>query len=183
MRSVAGLSAVNLIRTPGRTALGAGALAIGVCALTVLAAVLFAFRGAVVGTVLGDAVALTVRGVDVLAAACTVLLGAVAVADVLYLNIRDRAGELAALRAGGWTDAALARLVAGEGLGLGLIGGALGAAAGLGGAAWLVGEVSTRLVVVAAATAVVGALAAGVAAIVPAVLLRRLSTARLLAEE
>ncbi|GIJ67141.1 ABC transporter permease [Virgisporangium ochraceum] len=182
-RGVFGLSVVNLTRVPGRTVLGAGALAIGVAALTVLAAVTIAFHGTVVGTLLGDAVSVTVRGVDRLAAGATVLLGVVAVADVMYLNVRDRAAELATLRATGWTDAALVRLIAYEGGLLGLLGAVTGAGAGLAAAAWLVGDVPYRLVAVAVGTAAVGVLVAGVAAIVPTVLLRRLPAARLLAEE
>ncbi|GIJ58300.1 ABC transporter permease [Virgisporangium aurantiacum] len=182
-RTVFGLSLVNLTRVPGRTVLGAGALAIGVAALTVLAAVTFAFQGTVVGTLLGDAVSVTVRGVDQLAAVATVLLGVVAVADVMYLNVRDRAAELATLRASGWTEAALVRLIAYEGGLLGLLGAVTGAGTGLAVAAWLVGEVPARLVAVAVGSAAVGVLIAGVAAIVPTVLLRRLPAARLLAEE
>ncbi|WP_213450691.1 ABC transporter permease [Rhizomonospora bruguierae] len=55
-RSVAALALANVTRLPGRTLLGAASLAIGVCALTLLAAIAVAFQGAVVGTLLGDAV-------------------------------------------------------------------------------------------------------------------------------
>jgi hypothetical protein len=182
-RSLPGMAAVNVIRTPGRALLGAGALAIGIAALTLITAVAWTFRGAVVGSLLGDAVSLSVRGADVLAATATVLLGAAAVADVLYLNIRDRATELAALRATGWTDAALSRLVAYEGLLLGALGALAGAGLGLGTAAWLVGDVPRTLLLVAAGTAVAGTLLSGLAALVPTALLRRLPIARLLAEE
>ena len=173
----------DLVRTPGRTLLGAGALAIGVAALTVVAAAAYAFRGAIVGTLLGDTVSLGVRGADALAAGATVLLGAAAVADVLYLNIRDRAAELATLRATGWTDAALGRLVGYEGFLLSVLGAVTGAGLGLGGAAWLVGELPAALVSVAATVASAGVLATCLAALVPTALLRRLPTARLLAEE
>ncbi|MGS2613752.1 FtsX-like permease family protein, partial [Micromonospora sp. LZ34] len=182
-RTLFGLALVNLVRTPGRTLLGAGALAIGVAALTVVAAVGYAFRGAIVGSLLGDTVSLSVRGADTLAAVATVLLGAAAVADVLYLNIRDRAAELAALRATGWTDLALGRLVGYEGLLLGGLGALAGAGLGVAGAAWLVGDVPAALVLVAGLTAVGGVLLTAGAALAPAALLRRLPTARLLAEE
>ncbi|NES31078.1 FtsX-like permease family protein [Micromonospora terminaliae] len=182
-RTLFGLALANLVRTPGRTLLGAGALAIGVAALTLVAAVGYAFRGAIVGTLLGDTVALSVRGADALAAGATVLLGAAAVADVLYLNIRDRAAELATLRATGWTDLALGRLVGYEGLLLGGLGALAGAGLGTGGAAWLVGDVPGALVLVAAVTAAGGVLLTAGAALAPAALLRRLPTARLLAEE
>ncbi|WP_200206334.1 FtsX-like permease family protein [Micromonospora coerulea] len=118
-----------------------------------------------------------------MAAVATVLLGAAAVADVLYLNIRDRAAELATLRAIGWTDAALGRLIGYEGLTLGLLGALSGAALGLAGAAWLVGDLPAALVLVAALVAATGVLVTCVAALVPAALLRRIPTARLLAEE
>jgi hypothetical protein len=182
-RSLLGLAAVNLIRTPGRSLLGASALAIGIAALTLVTVVAWTFRGAVVGSLLGDAVSLSVRGADVLAATATVLLGVAAVADVLYLGIRDRAAEFAALRATGWTESALSRLVAYEGLLLGGLGALAGAGLGLAAAAWLVGEVPPALLLVAAVTAAGGILLSGLAALVPTALLRRLPIARLLAEE
>ncbi|MER7418172.1 FtsX-like permease family protein [Micromonospora peucetia] len=182
-RTLVGLALANLARTPGRTLLGAGALAIGVAALTLVTAAGYAFRGTIVGNLLGDTVSLSVRGADTMAAVATVLLGAAAVADVLYLNIRDRAAELATLRAVGWSDAALGRLIGYEGLALGLLGAVTGAGLGLAGAAWLVGALPGALVTVAALVAVAGVLVTSMAALVPAALLRRLPTARLLAEE
>ncbi|WP_319464234.1 hypothetical protein, partial [Micromonospora sp. RTP1Z1] len=66
---------------------------------------------------------------------------------------------------------------------LGTLGTLGGAGLGLGGGAWLVGELPPSLVVVAALVALAGALVACLAALVPAALLHRLPTARLLAEE
>jgi ABC-type antimicrobial peptide transport system permease subunit len=128
-------------------------------------------------------VSLSVRGADTVAAAATVLLGAAAVADVLYLNIRDRAAELATLRAVGWTDAELGRLVGYEGLTLGLVGSTTGAAIGLASAGWLIGALPGALLLVAVLVALAGALVSAFAALVPAALLPRLRPARLLAEE
>ncbi|MEU8424826.1 FtsX-like permease family protein [Micromonospora sp. NPDC048835] len=182
-RNLFGMAVVNLVRTPGRTLLGAGALAIGLTALTVVSAAAYAFRGAIVGNLLGDTVSLNVRGADTLAAVVTVLLGAGAVADVLYLNVRDRAAELSTLRAVGWTDTALSRLVGYEGFLIGALGAVAGAGLGLAGAAWLVGDLPAALIMVAAAVALGGVLLTCLAALVPAALLRRLPTARLLAEE
>ena len=51
--------------------------------LTLLVAVTLAFRGAVVGTLLGNVVTVQVRGVDYVAVAATVILGVLAVADAL----------------------------------------------------------------------------------------------------
>lgn len=182
-RWVVGLAATNLVRVPGRTALGVLALAVGVGGLTLVAAVTWVFNGTVTGSLLGDAVSVRVRGVDAVAVAATVLLGLLAVADVLYLNVRERAAELAALRATGWSDAALGRLVTFEGLGMGLAGAVLGAGAGLAGAAWFAGALPAPLVATAAAVAAGGLALAGLAALVPAQLQRRIPMATLLAEE
>ena len=111
---------MNVLRTPGRTLAGALTLAVGTTALTLIIAVVLAFRGTVVGSLLGNAVAVQVRGPDYAAAAVTVLLGVLAVTDVLFINIRERAAELATMRALGWPDRALARLVITEGAVIGL---------------------------------------------------------------
>jgi hypothetical protein len=182
-RTVVGLAAANLRRVPGRTLLGAASLAIGICAVTLLAAVQWAFRGEVQGTLLGDAVSLSVRGVDVIAAVATVLLGLVGVADVLYLNIRDRAAEFAVLRATGWSERALGRLVTYEGLGIGLVGVTIGAAGGLGGVSWFVGDLHPSLIGTTALTAVTGLLVSALATLAPALWLRHLPATALLTED
>lgn len=182
-RNLSGLAARNLLRSPGRSLLAALSLAIGICALTLLLAFSLAFRGQIVGTLLGNAIAGQTRSVDYVAAAVTVLLGAFAIADVLYLNIRERSTELATLAAVGWRDATLTCLVTLEGAGMGLAGSVLGAGAGLGAAAVFTGSLPARLVAVAVAGAVIGTLIAIVAAVVPARLRGRLVTVQALAEE
>jgi putative ABC transport system permease protein len=183
VRTIGALARTNLARVPGRSALGVVSLGIGVFALTVLLAVTAAFRGAVVGTVLGDAVAVQVRTADYLAVGATLLLGALAVADVLYLNLRDRSAEIATLRATGWRERQLTRLVVFEGIGLGLLGGIGGALLGLGAAWAFTGTFTTTMPLVAAAAAAGGTLLTALASLPPAAALRRLPTATLLAEE
>jgi putative ABC transport system permease protein len=183
VRTVPGLAARNLLRVPGRTALGVVSLGVGVFALTALLAVTAAFRGAVVGTVLGDAVAVQVRTADYVAVGATLLLGALAVADVLYLNLRDRSAEIATLRATGWRERQLTRLVALEGAGLGVLGGLGGAVLGLAAATAFTGELTAAMPLVAALAALGAVVLAVAASIPPAAGLRRLPTATLLAEE
>jgi ABC-type antimicrobial peptide transport system permease subunit len=60
---------------------------------------------------LGNVVTVQVRGVDYVAVAATVILGVLAVADALLISITERAAELATLRAFGWLEAALRRMV------------------------------------------------------------------------
>ena len=182
-RGITSLALLNVARTPGRTLIGLVSLAVGIAALTMLAAVTFAFRGVVVGSLLGDYVAVQVRGVDYVAAGATAALGVLAVADVVFLNIRERAAELATIRSFGWRDATLARLVVTEGAIIGVTGSLASAGLGLGAAAWFAGYLPARLVVIAAAAVAAGILVTAAAALLPAALLRRLPAAHLLAEE
>ncbi|HEU5391229.1 MAG TPA: FtsX-like permease family protein [Streptosporangiaceae bacterium] len=180
---VTALAAVNVLRTPSRAAVGAVSLAVGVTALTTLAAITVAFRGVIVGTLLGNAVAVQVRGVDYVAVTATVALGVLAVADVVFLNIRERAPELAAIRAFGWRETTLSRLVITEGAIIGLAGSLAGAALGLATAAQLAGQLPAILYLIAAAAVAGGLLVTTAAALLPAQALRRLPAAHLLAEE
>ncbi|MFC1434123.1 FtsX-like permease family protein [Streptacidiphilus sp. N1-3] len=179
---VSGLALGNLLRRPGRTLLGTLSLALGVAALTLLAVVDLTFRGTVAGTLLGDAVTVQVQGGDYVAAAITALLGAATVADVLYIAIDERSAEYALLSATGWTDRLLATLVGYEALGLGLVGAVTGAAAAVGIAAVIDAPWRTALLL-SASVGAGGTLLALLAAVLPLRALRRLPTARLLAEE
>jgi hypothetical protein len=182
-RGITALALLNVARAPGRTLIGVVSLAVGIAALTLLTAVSFAFRGVVVGSLLGDAIAVQVRGVDYTAAGATVALGVLAVADVMFLNIRERAAELATIRSFGWREGALARLIVTEGAIIGAAGSLIGAATGLAAAAWFAGQLPARLLVIAAAAVAAGIIVTAAAALPPAALLRRLPAAHLLAEE
>ncbi|WP_328584720.1 FtsX-like permease family protein [Streptomyces sp. NBC_00370] len=131
VRSVAGLAMLNLLRVRGRTLLGAAGLALGVAAFTVLLALTLAFQGEVAGSLLGNAVVAQAREADYLSVALSLLLGAAGAIDVLVISQRERAADLAVLRATGWTNRELARLTLYEGIGLALLGGLSGAVAGL----------------------------------------------------
>jgi hypothetical protein len=174
-QSVGALALRNLRRAPGRVVLGVLALSAGVCALTLLLVLRWAFQGAVVGSVLGDAVAVQVSDADLIAVVTIVALGVLAVIDVLYLNVRDRASEFAVLHAVGWPAGALARLVGYEGLALGLAGSLAGAAAGLAAALVFAGPAARveNVILPAALAVVIGTALACAAAAVPALLLRR----------
>ena len=182
-RNMAGLAVTNLLRAPGRSVLGALSLAIGICALTLLLAFTLAFQGQVVGTLLGKAIVVQTRPVDYISALVTVLIGAFAVADVLYLNIRERVTELATLRALGWRDGTLGRLITLEGAGMGLAGSILGAGAGLAGAAVFTHSLPAQLFTAAVVCALAGTLIATLAAVLPASVLGRLANPQALAEE
>lgn len=130
-RGLLRLALLNLRRLPLRTAIAAGGLALGVAALTILIGIERGFHGTLLGTLLGNAVSIQVRRPDLVAAGITIALAALAVADVLYLNLRERAPELATLRATGWRDSHVVRLILLEGIGLGFLGSAVGLGVGL----------------------------------------------------
>ncbi|MHB1242466.1 MAG: ABC transporter permease [Gaiellaceae bacterium] len=176
------LAVSNLLRTPGRTLVGAAGLAIGVAALTVLLAIERAFQGVLVDTLLGSAISIQVRGPDLVAVILTIVLAGLSVADVLFLNLRDRAAEIATLRTVGWGDSHLASVVVLEGIGLGVLGGGVGAAIGLGvGAAF--GVPLGSLVPAALLAAGGGVVVAALASLLPLAALRGAAPPTVLAEE
>ena len=180
---ITALAVLNVARVPGRALTAAVSLAVGIAALTLLTSISVAFRGAAVGTLLGNAVTLQVRGVDYVAVGTTVALGLLSVADSVYLNITERAAELATIRALGWREATLSRLVITEGIVVGLAGALAGAGAGLAVAAQLAGGIPGEVIAVAIIATLAGTAFTAFAALLPAQALRRLPTAQLLAEE
>lgn len=167
VESIPRLALAGLRRWPGRTILGAASLFVGVAALTMLIAIQQAFQGGVVGTSLGNVVAVQVRGVDYLAAALTVGLGAFAIADITYLNINERKSEIAVLRATGWASAHVRRLFGLEAVLTASSGAVLGAALAVVATAAIFPISFDTALTAAAAAATVGIASAFVAVLVP----------------
>lgn len=183
VRRVAVLALVNLRRLPVRTLVGATGLAIGVAALTLLLGIDRAFHGTLVGTLLGNAISLQVRSVDLAAVLLTIGLAAISVADVLYLNLQERAAEFVTLRTTGWSEAHLTRLVAWEALGLGLVGSLAGSACGLALGAVLLEVPVGSLALAAGLAAAAGTATALCASLLPLSQIRRLTPPTVLAAE
>jgi hypothetical protein len=158
VRSITGLAVTDVVRTPGRCALAASALAVGVAGLAVLLAAQASFSRSIGDSALAGLVTASTQGTDLVSALLAVGLGAASVADVTYLNLRERAAELAALAASGWGRPQIGRLLVTEAVFTALAGSAVGAAAGLAAAAYTFGL--SPLVVAGAA----GAAGAGIAA-------------------
>ena len=175
------LARANLSRSRTRTVLAAAGVGLAVAVCTALIGIAQAFQGAVVGTALGDAVAIQARGADYAAGAATFLLALLGVAAVLYLNIRERGPELATLLAIGWRRRDLARLITQEGTLIGLCGALPGAALGVAALAGLTGQVPALLLAAGAGAAALGVLACASAAYSTTVLIRRLPVTTLLA--
>ncbi len=182
VRGLLTLAASNLRRRPGRALLAAAGLALGVAALASLLAVNLSFRQDIAGSVMGGYITTQVRAVDYLSATLVTALGIASALDVLYLNLKERAAEIATLAATGWQRQALRRLAIYEGAGIGLAGAALGAAAGLAGALALGAGPGAVAAGAAAAAALAIALTAAASSALAGALVRR-PLASTLAEE
>ncbi len=182
LRGVTALGLANLTRHHARTALAALGVLVGVAAFTVLLAITLGFQGAVVGTLLGDAVAVQARGADYAAVLSIMVLAALGVANVLYLNIRDRGPELATLRALGWQRRHIDRMVLAEGIGISILGALPGAVLGLLTAWTLTHTMNTTVIAAAAIALAIAVITAAAAAVVSTRLIRRLPTTLLLTE-
>lgn len=182
VRGLVSLAILNVMRAPGRLFVAVAGLIVGVAALTLLLAVERGFRGSVVGTLLGNALSVQVRGADYLAVGITITLAALSVADVLYVNLRERAPEFASLRTVGWSDRHLIFVVALAVL-VSAAGSLIGAAVGVG-ISMLVLNIPISPLAVAAGFALAAGVATALAAsLVPLAQFGRLTPAAVLAEE
>lgn len=179
--STGALARANLSRSRSRTVLAAAGVGLAVAVCTALVGVAQAFQGAVVGTALGDAVAIQTRTADYAAGAATFLLALVGVAAVLYLNIRDRGPELATLLAVGWRRRDLAHLITREGTLIGVYGAIPGALLGVTALTAVTGQLPPLLAAAGAAATVVTTVACALAAYLTTILVRRLPVTTLLA--
>jgi hypothetical protein len=108
-------------------ALGAAAIALGAAIFGVLVLISAAFRGQLDATVLGTYLAGQVRPFHLVLAALTLIVGAIAAAEVVTLSYLERRSHLGALRALGWPALAVVKLLAIQASALGLAGGIVAA--------------------------------------------------------
>jgi putative ABC transport system permease protein len=182
VRGRLGMSIRTLVRARGRSLVAVAGLALGIASTVMLLAVTTSFNGQLAGDLLGQAVTVRVRGVDYAAVIVMLALGVFGIADVLYLNVRERAVELATLQAGGWSRVDVTRIVVIEGALLGLAGSLVGAAAAVTLISDFTSEPFGNALGLSAVAPAAGTALGAVAALLPAQTLpRRLATA--LAEE
>jgi ABC-type lipoprotein release transport system permease subunit len=183
VRRVGSMALSNLRRVPSRTILGALGLVIGVAALTVLLAINRAFQGVLVGTLLGNFVSVQVRGVDLASVGLVIALSGLSLADVVFLNLKERQAELVTLRTTGWQDRHVRTLVAAEGLTIGALGSLVGVAIGVAISSLIRGIPLTSIAFAAALAGGAGILVAAIASVIPLVSIERLMPPTVLAEE
>jgi len=162
IRTVMGLALTGVARVPGRWALAGVGLAAGVAGLTILVAAHASFRSSIGVSALAGLVTASTRGADLIAVLLTIALSATGIADLTYLNLRERAGELATLAASGWSRwqlgwlltaeavlSATASATIGAGVGLAASGTAFGLSLPLAGAAAAAGAGGLAVALVA----------------------------------
>jgi putative ABC transport system permease protein len=130
IRTLTQLALANAVRAPLRSAVAVLALAVTAAALTLLLSVEWAFQGTLAGTLLGSAISIQIGPADLATIGITVALSVLAVADVLYLGLRERAAEFVTLRTLGWSNRHLARVISFEAGLLGIAGAVVGVAVG-----------------------------------------------------
>lgn len=131
LRGVMSVAWLAVLRRPARSVAVVFTLALGAGTFTGLLVIESAFQNEVVGTLLGNAVAVQVGTPDVVAAATVSVLGLIAVTDLLFLDLREQSPFYASLKAAGWRPSALIKLVIGQAAILGVAGSILGSAAAL----------------------------------------------------
>jgi putative ABC transport system permease protein len=172
IRTMAALAVTGLARVPGRSVLAGAGLAFGVAGLAILLAAHASFRTSIGDSELAGLVTATTRTTDLVSAVLTVALSAAGLADVTYLNLRERSAELAALAASGWSRRQIGRLLGYEALLTAAAGSTAGGLAGLAGAGTAFGITSGVI------EGVIGAILGGVLVSVLACLIVLTVTAR-----
>lgn len=183
VRRIGSMAVSNLRRVPSRTLLGALGLVIGVAALTLLLAINRAFQGVLVGTLLGNFVSVKVRGADLATVGLVIGLGGLALADVVFLNLKERQAELVTLQTVGWEHRHTRMLVVAEGLAMGALGSLAGIVIGVGISSLIRGIPVSSIAFAAALAGGAGILVAAVASLVPLFSIERLTPPTVLAEE
>jgi hypothetical protein len=181
-RTLTRLATTNILRVPGRSLLAAAGVALAVAGLTLIAVLVTAFHGQTAGTLLGQAIIVQVHAADYLAAGICAVLGLALAGDIAYTATRDRAGEHALLRATGWTDADLTRLVGLETALTATAGAVTGTVLPVVGVWAATGAAPAAAIAAAAGIGIAGILATMLTALVPARRLMRTAPARHLAE-
>ncbi|MGL5406184.1 MAG: FtsX-like permease family protein [Propionibacteriaceae bacterium] len=183
LRGAISLGMMIAAKKPIRTGVGAIALGIGIGSLTLLISLNQIFHGRVVGTVLGDAVSVQVRGADTVAGIFLLTLGLISLAMILFLTMTEDARVFASLNAAGWTDRRLGGVVVTQSVCIGLLGAALGVVLGLGTIKILTKQLTVAMVHIAAEFSVIALVCCIVIALIFASRLRKLPLARLLAQD
>jgi len=148
-------------------------LTVSTALLAVFLVVTLRMKGVMCGTLLGDFLVLQVTPRHLLTALLCLGLAAVAVAELVGLNVAERRGELELLFALGWRPGRLRWMIAAEGALVGLLGGLFGAGLTLWGMVRLYGIDPLGPLPLVLATVAVPVLTGWLGALIPALAVSR----------
>jgi hypothetical protein len=143
-------------RAPHRTAVGVAVLALGCATVGQELTGQLVFHGIVVGSFLGRAVVWQTDGADLLAAVIVLGVTMLAVADVQWLTIGDRALDFRTLQAIGWPARSVVRLVVSQAALVGALGGVAACAVDLAGCVAVTRSIPAGMLPVAASVCGLG---------------------------
>jgi hypothetical protein len=158
----------RLLRSPSRMLLSSFVIAVGCVALSLELAARWAFSGAATPWT-ERPVTWPGAAVDVVAVLLVAAMATFTVADLALLTLRERAPEVAALRAIGWSAPDLARLTLHNAVWPGLAGGLVAGGFDLVGGLAVAGSAPPRLIALSALAAAVGVAMSLLAASLPAI--------------
>lgn len=181
VRGPVSLGVLSALRRPGRLLAGALAVALGVGSLLFLITLAQQFSGTVVGTPLGDAIAVQVRTPDLVAAVLLGVLALIAVGAILFLGLTEDAAGHASLLASGWPTGRLGLAIVTQSVLIVTLGSVLGIAIGYGAVRWLTASADPMALLTLGGWLALAMLAGAlVVALLPAAAVRRLPLARIL---
>lgn len=183
LRGAVTLALILAARRRGRAVVAASAVAMATACAVSMNLITQSFNGAAVGSFLGDAIALQVRGPDVAATVLLALLGLTAVATVTTLSVLEDKASFAILRSVGWKDGSLALSLIVQNALIGATGAIFGGIVSLITMNLVVGASGATTLLPAAAAVMIAIGACCAAALLPAWLLRRLPDSRILAAD
>jgi putative ABC transport system permease protein len=130
--TITGYALTNILQVPGRSLLAIAAMTLGIASVTFLASTDLTFADHIAGNLLGAAINQRVRATELTAVALIAILGAGTLTATIHADQRERAPELATLRALGWRERAITALRTTEYALLAVTGVATGALLGAG---------------------------------------------------
>lgn len=182
-RGPIGVGLAMLAQRPDRLAVGSAGVALAVVSDTLVLGVAWHFHDTLIGSFLGDAVAVQARTPDLVAAALITLLGLTAVGTLLFLQIAEDIKSFGALRALGWSDAKVATAISTQAAVLAIVGIAVGTTVAMG--AWLLAfhTIDGPILRAALSVALIGAIATLCTSLLPGLTISNTRIARVLSSE
>ena len=158
----------NTLRRRSRTLLSLLSVTISVGLVTFFLLVSVAMEGLLYGTLLGEHISLQIQGYHYVMATICFAVSAIVIADIMLMNVAERRREIGILKAIGWRSGDVFKAFVLEAAMLGMMGGILGWATGMGAFWALYGMLPPSLLWIAPVGLALPTLVSAIAALYPA---------------